>query len=255
MMTAHPRFDFPNFTRTVEEVFEAARFSLAEQPPLPKLSDPATESVAGPVDEPLVPIVHRRIRVLSNYFHAGWERATPAMLLRSAAMQRLSRVADSLPTRFGLAVFDAWRPLELQAELYEAAYGHPGLPPGYVSEPNPDPATPPPHLTGGTVDLTLTLDGTPLAPGAGFDDFTERARSDALEKQPGADREVRRMLYWAMRRQGFVLLDCEWWHFEYGTRRWAAITGEKALYGPATGTVPGTPYGEVARLRPDGPPN
>ena len=110
-------------------------------------------------------------------------------------MTRLGAVADVLPDRWGLAIFDAWRPLELQAELYHAAYDHPGLPPGFVSEPDPDPSTPPPHLTGGTVDLTLTLDGVALAPGAGFDDFSDRARADALESSPGVNRELRRFLY------------------------------------------------------------
>jgi D-alanyl-D-alanine dipeptidase len=130
-------------------------------------------------------------------------------------------------------VFDAWRPLALQAELYHAAYDHPGLPEGFVSPPDHDPRTPPPHLTGGTVDLTVTFDGIPLAPGAGFDDFTHRARADALEGEPGIDRAVRRLLFWGMCEQDFVVLDCEWWHFEHGTRRWAAITGRPPRYGPA----------------------
>ena len=102
-----------------------------------------------------------------------------------------------------------------------------------MAEPIADPRTPPPHLTGGTVDLTLTLDGTPLALGTGFDDFTPEAYTESLEQTPGASRELRRLLYRAMRDAGFVVLHCEWWHFEYGTRRWAAITGNHPLYGPA----------------------
>ena len=171
--------------------------------------------------------------MLANYFHAGWNHAQPGTWIRIEAMRRLGLVADGLPARFGLAVFDAWRPLALQAELYEAAYAHPGLPPGFVSKPNPDPTRPPPHLTGGTVDLTLTFDGTPLGPGSGFDDFTDRAATAALERKPGPDRDVRRMLYWVMHEQGFVVLAGEWWHFEYGTSRWAAITQMVPLYGPA----------------------
>lgn len=230
----HPPFDQPTFTRPAEIVLAEAGYHLAEQAPLPTLIDPATQSVDDPTDEPLIPIAHRNIRLLANYFHAGWDMAQFGMWLRQGAMDRLSRVADNLPDRFGLAVFDAWRPLSLQAELYEAAYGHPGLPEGYVSVPSDDPLLPPPHLTGGTVDLTLTFDGTPLSPGSGFDDFTDRATSDSLEQVPGTNREIRRMLYWAMRSEGFVLLHCEWWHFEFGTRRWAAITGNRPLYGPAS---------------------
>ena len=151
-------------------------------------------------------------------------------------MERLAHVADHLPAQLGLAEFDAWRPLPLQAELFHAAYDEPGLPPGYVADPDPDPATPPPHLTGGTVDLTLTLtltlDGVPLALGTGFDDFTALSPMH-LEHLPGASRDLRRLLYRSMRSAGFVVLHCEWWHLEFGTRRWAAITGNQSRYGPA----------------------
>jgi D-alanyl-D-alanine dipeptidase len=36
-----------------------------------------------------------------------------------------------------------------------------------------------------------------------------------------------------MASKGFVVFDGEWWHFEYGTRRWAAITGGTPRFGPA----------------------
>jgi zinc D-Ala-D-Ala dipeptidase len=227
---SHPPFDQPCFTRTPDDV----GLTLEPLAALPALIEPeAKPPVCVPNDEPLVPVEHRRIRVLGNYWHAGWEYAIPGAWLRTGAMDRLASVADTLPAGFGLAVFDAWRPLALQAVLYDAAYADPGLPPGFVSFPDLDPTTPPPHLTGGTVDLSLTFGGTPLALGTGFDDFTDAARSDAWEHTPGADRELRRMLFWRMRDADFVLLDCEWWHFEYGTRRWAGIRGTEPIYGPA----------------------
>lgn len=225
------RFLLPCYTTPAEHLL--ADTEIDTQPPLPQLADPEYPPVLDPDDEALVPLAHRRIRVLSNYWHAGWEHALPATWLRGEAMHRLAYVADQLPERLGLAVFDAWRPLTLQAELWNAAYAEPGLPPGYVADPIPDPTTPPPHLTGGTVDLTLTLDGTPLALGTGFDDFTALAATDSLETSPGVARELRRLLVHAMRGGGFVVLHCEWWHFEFGTRRWAAITGGAPRYGPA----------------------
>lgn len=228
-----PRFDEPTFTRPAAEVLAERGVTLVPQRPLPPLHEPELPPVRHPVSEALVPVAHRRIRVLANYWHAGWEHARADCWLRAGAFARLVAAAETLPDRFGLAVFDAWRPLDLQAELYHAAYDHPGLPEGFVSPPDPDPTTPPPHLTGGTVDLTLTVDGQPLAPGAGFDDFTDAATADALEACPGIGRELRRLLYWTMRGSGFVVLHCEWWHFEYGTRRWAALTGQEPRYGPA----------------------
>ncbi|WP_395142979.1 M15 family metallopeptidase, partial [Armatimonas sp.] len=44
----------------------------------------------------------------------------------------------------------------------------------------------------------------------------------------------RRTLYGAMIEAGFVNYPNEWWHFEFGTRRWAGGRGMKvALYGSA----------------------
>jgi zinc D-Ala-D-Ala dipeptidase len=233
-----PRFDLPRTTERPADVLNKLTVTLAElgigpQPPLPELTDPKKPRVITASNEPLASIVHRRIRVLSNYFHAGWEHASIEMYLRESALQRLIAVADSLPPRFGLAVFDAYRPLLLQAELYDAAYGDSNLPPGFVSEPVADPSTPPPHLTGGTVDLSLTIDGIALALGTDFDGFTAEAETVSLETTPGPERELRRFLVHRMRAEGFVALHCEWWHFEYGTRRWAAIKGVDPIYGPA----------------------
>jgi zinc D-Ala-D-Ala dipeptidase len=233
-----PTFDVPRTTQRPQDVLHNLGISLEDlgigpQPPLPVLTDPEPSPVTNPSPEALVPIEHRRIRVLSNYFHAGWEHASRAMLLRESAMQRLTAVVDALPPRIGLAVFDAYRPLPLQAELYDAAYSDTRLPPGFVSEPVADPATPPPHLTGGTVDLSLTIDGIALALGTDFDGFTEDAETVFLENTPGPDRELRRFLVHHMRAEDFVALHCEWWHFEYGTRRWAAIKGLQPIYGPA----------------------
>lgn len=230
-----PRFDLPISTTSATQVLTDLDVRLPQMPPIPGLIEPEdAPPVLGPSLEALVVVAHRRIRTLSNYWHAGWQCARPDTLLRSGTFDRLAAVAEALPDRFGLAVFDGWRPLALQAELFAAAYSNPQLPAGFVAPPESDPTIPPPHLTGGTVDLTLTLDGIALAPDGGFDDFTDRAHADALEKQTGPNRDVRRMLYWAMRAQGFVVLQQEWWHFEYGTRRWAGITGAAPFYGPGS---------------------
>lgn len=234
-----PRFDEPNLTRDGAEFVTELDLIIDEHEPLPTLIEPAEfPRVENPLSDPLVSVEHPRVVALRNYHLAGWDEALEGTWLRASALERLGHAADSLPDRFGLCVFDAWRPLSLQAELYESAYADPGLPPGFVSPPDTDPAAPPPHLTGGTVDCSLTIDGTPLGLGAGFDDFTDRARADVLEDQPGPNRELRRMLYWTMQRAGFVVLDCEWWHFEFGTRRWAALTGNEPLFGP---TAPPSP--------------
>lgn len=236
------RPDYARFTLTPEE----ADCTCDAQAPLPPLTEPETQPdfdphAAGLDAETLVPAGGAGVIELFMYLRAGWAAARHDMWTRSGVAARLVRVSSALPDGFGLAVFDAWRPLALQEEIYEATYGpgafEPGLAPGYVSEPVDDPSRPPPHLTGGTVDLTLTFHGEPLALGTAFDAFTPRAHADALESEAGTERELRRLLYWAMRAEDFVVYTNEWWHFEYGTRRWAAILGRDPQYGPATDTL------------------
>ncbi len=226
--------DYSGFT--VDPADADPRPDPAACPPIGELVEPAEQPLApppAPDDEPLVPVDLRAVRTLECYFHAGWDNARPSTLARSGVVDRLGAVTEALPEGFGLAVFDAWRPLELQAELHAAAYGDDRLPPGFIAEPVAEPSRPPAHLTGGAVDLTLTWRGAPLALGTGFDDFTPAAHALAQESRPGPVRDLRRLLTAAMRSQGFIVLDLEWWHFEWGTRRWAAIRGESARYGPA----------------------
>lgn len=236
-----PRFDEPGLTQSAELVCAELGVLPPSQESLPHLFEPEElPLVETNSDDPLVRMVHPRIRNLENYRLAGWGGSRPGTWLRAEAAERLYMAAEGLPRRWGLCIFDAWRPLDLQAELYDCAYSDPNIPAGFVSPPDHDPRTPPPHLTGGTVDLSLTLDGIPLALGTGFDEFTDSARTPALERTPGACRELRRWLYSVMSGSGFVVLDCEWWHFEFGTRRWAAIKGCDPIYGPANAPNPDT---------------
>jgi D-alanyl-D-alanine dipeptidase len=229
-----PSFLQPHLTVGVERATGAVPRPGDAERALPTLVDPSPMPiVTEPSDEPLVVLRHPRISAVEAYRQAGWSGAVAGTWVRASVAERLGAVVDGLPEPWGLHVFDAWRPLGLQAELFDAAYADPGLPEGYISEPLPEPTTPPPHLTGGTVDLTLTFEGHPLALGTGFDDFTPAATTDHFEVTPGPVRDLRRALYWAMRGSGFVVLHCEWWHFEFGTRRWAGLTGRRAVYGPA----------------------
>ena len=251
---APPSFAFGALTRRPDQVsLTADRLRALVQttdlaPVGPLTIPPSVPPVTDPIgDEPLVPIAGPGLRVLGAYRIEGWRHTVAGGFLRVSVAERLARVAAALPEPFGLAVFDAWRPLALQAALFDVAYADPTLPPGFVAEPDPDPTTPPAHLTGGTVDLTLSFDGVPLALGTGFDDFTTTAHADRFEDDAGAPpaigaeaerrlviRDLRRLLVATMASEGFVVLDCEWWHFEHGTRYWAAITGAAPRFGPTS---------------------
>ncbi len=205
---------------------------LHQLPPVPVHRPAQLPPAPAPQPGDLVPVHHRGVRSLGAYWHEGWPHAEASAWLRPEAAQRLYQAADSLPTGFGLAVWDGWRDPRLQQELYDAYYADPNLPPGFVSEPDPDPAHCPPHATGGTVDLTLTWQQQPLNLGTRFDAFVPAAAADALEAdEPSTERNLRRLLAQTMTAAGFVVLSTEWWHWEYGTRLWAAATDQAPRYG------------------------
>ncbi len=203
--------------------------------PIPIAEEPAAlpDAPSGVADD-LVSVGDPRIRIMGAYFHEDWPYAIPGAWLRPAACERLLGAVRSLPRDFGLAVWDAWRDPRLQAALYNRVYADTSVPAGFVAYPDPDPRHCPPHASGGTVDLTLTFRHVPLSLGTMFDAFIPDAAAGALEPDgPVLERDLRRLLAAAMSGAGFVQHPQEWWHWEYGTRYWAAITGHDALFGHA----------------------
>lgn len=232
--------------RAASTIPELVDVALAlDEPEIPELfADPTGEALPrvdptagrGQLVEPLVEI-SPPVATLSVYARSGWPYAVQSALLRRGVADQLATAAGWLPDGFGLVVWDAWRDPRLQAELYRVAYQDLTLEPGFVNPPEVDPATPPPHATGGTVDLTLSWAGLPLHLGTAFDAFIPAARTTFFESAAAsgseglAVRNLRRLLRRVMTDAGFVQLDCEWWHFEYGTRLWAAVHGRRPLFG------------------------
>lgn len=219
--------------------------------PIPHLAptDGWREVPIDPVDEPLVAVadIGPRVRDDPRYHAMGLPGAIPRGWLREGVAGRLAAVAAGLPDGLTLVVWDGYRSLDTQAALYhgylqELAMIHQDWPAEalewaaarYVTPPSRAHAAPPPHLTGGAVDLTLgDGDGRPLDLGTGFDAFVPEAAARALEETPGPDRDRRRILYWAMAAQGFTAYLEEWWHFDHGDQFWGLATGRAARYAEA----------------------
>jgi D-alanyl-D-alanine dipeptidase len=97
--------------------------------------------------------------------------------------------------------------------------------------------SPPPHLTGGAVDLTVVYASTgeqvDMGKGGGL---YNTAYPDALENLDGFEeaRRFRRLLFWLAHEEGFVVNPTEWWHLSLGDQMWAWITkAPYAVYGQA----------------------
>lgn len=187
--------------------------------------------------------------------------------LRSGVITRLLQAEASLgaagpeeePCR--LAIFDAWRPVAVQAFMVAHATGEEcrarGLDPAsapepelrevrssvarFWAEPSLDPATPPPHSTGAAVDLTLADgDGRPLAMGGEIDAIGPVSEPEhyafAATCEPDSEAALwhrrRQRLAEAMAAAGFARHPNEWWHFSCGDQLWAWRQGEPiARYG------------------------
>ncbi len=219
--------------------------------PIPRLSQPAgwRDIPIQPVDEPLVPVASLDERIIEDprYFAMGLPGALPGCWVREDLGRRLVAAARSLPEGLVLLVWDGWRSIATQAALFDAyvadlALQYPDLARTeleqvarpYVTPPDPGHHAPPPHLTGGAVDLTLAhADGTPLDLGTGFDAFVPEAGAAALEDIDMPARAHRRLLFHALAAQGFTAYVEEWWHFDLGDQFWAAVTGGTPRYGPA----------------------
>ncbi|HSS33900.1 MAG TPA: M15 family metallopeptidase [Solirubrobacterales bacterium] len=189
------------------------------------------------------------------YQPRGYAEALPEIWLRSEVFERLRRAAAALRGEsLALVVWDGWRPLALQRQLWDEYRRSLAASSGLEGEaldararefvaPVTDDETPA-HSTGGAVDLSLcTSHGTALDMGGDFDELTDRSHPDFYERPDLAPDEVkyrdrRRLLQHVMSDQGFERLASEWWHFEYGTPNWARRTGRQTLFGAIEG-LPG----------------
>lgn len=214
--------------------------------------------------EPLVPVSYCPDRVLTRpqYFYQKMPHALPETYLREGVFERLLKASEHLPKGCRFVIFDGWRPLSLQEDLFEQykkelADSNPELndtalseaTARFVARPDRNLASPSPHSTGGAVDLSIAdAGGKLLHMGTGFDDTSERSKTTYFEKRV-ADGETlseteeqalrnRRLLFHIMSATGFTNYPDEWWHFDYGNQNWALISGAgRAVYGKAAPTL------------------
>jgi len=197
--------------------------------------------------------------------HSPW-------FLRSGVLNALEQAQSRLQEQrpgWRIAIFDAWRPLEVQAYMvwrqFLAEAERDGLverlvpcaSPAMLQErepgiyrrlaprvyrfwgvANPDPTRPPPHSTGAALDCTLWDEhGNPVPMGGPVDDFSDRAAPEYFAQAPAGSAEAqyhdnRMLLRAALAAQGFVQHPGEWWHFSLGDQLWAWRSGAaQARYG------------------------
>ena len=207
------------------------------------LSDPRVAAVPSRDDgDPLVDV--RGVPELMLDGRAADAEGAYARL-RSEVVSRLVDAQSKLPEGVRLLVVEGYRPYAAQLAIFtgyqsELRRLHPGWGEErlYVEASKfVSPVEVAPHSTGGAVDLTLcTSAGVELDMGTAID-ATPVESDDACFTAAatiGAEaRENRRILIDALTAVGMVNYPTEWWHWSYGDRYWALITGAaQTRYGP-----------------------
>lgn len=165
-------------------------------------------------------------------------------LLRERVARMIIQAANSLPDGLRLQIVEGYRPLLVQREhfkhsLREARRRMPSaseaqilVEAGRFSAP-PDAPTPPPHTTGGAVDLEI-IDQN----GERLDFVSPFELTDphgAAMNAPGISEQAqknRALLRSVLEPTGLTFYADEWWHWSFGDNGWALRVGAPcAIYG------------------------
>ncbi|GGM20352.1 D-alanyl-D-alanine dipeptidase [Micromonospora sonchi] len=207
------------------------------------LSDPRVAAVPGADDgEPLVDL--REVPGLRLDERAA-DPAGAYARLRRGVVERLLAAQRALPDGLRLLVIEGYRPYQAQLDIFtgyrdELRRRHPDWSPERVYRETTkfvSPVEVAPHSTGGAVDLTLcTRDGAELDMGTVVDATPEASRNACFTAASSIStlaRRHRRILVTALTGAGLVNYPTEWWHWSYGDRYWALLTGApQTRYGP-----------------------
>jgi len=138
--------------------------------------------------------------------HSLYPRGTHALVRPEVASALATAQSFLRRYQYGLKIWDAYRPVEVQAMLWQASHNS-----DYVA--NPEIGAGSLHSWGIAVDATLVDSRVrDVRMPTDFDDFTPAAMLPYM----GSSYEIRwnlRLLRYAMHKAGFCGLRTEWWHF------------------------------------------
>ena len=195
------------------------------------------------------------------YFHLGapYKDKTSIWKLREEVVNRLVKVNDYLISKssFNLLIYDSWRPLEVQEFMFKRAFlleceksdidisfenikSYPSIlkkVEKFWAYPSYDTKCPPPHSTGGALDVCLSdKEGNLVEMGSMVDQMDETSNpyfyANIKNEEAIIWNSRRNLLREIMTKFGFAQHPNEWWHFSYGDQLWAwKNKKENAIYG------------------------
>jgi len=180
--------------------------------------------------------------------------------LREGVVYRLIKANNYLQRlnkNYSLIIYDSWRPIEVQQFMYDYAFKYECKKRGlnikvkdknsypeiindvekFWAYPYSDENRPPPHSTGGAIDLAIADNsGNLIDMGGEIDAMDESAHPDCYLYQNTEEAKIwnfrRMILRKVMIKFDFVQHPNEWWHFSYGDQLWAwSSKNKEAIYG------------------------
>ena len=194
-----------------------------------------------------------------SYLGAPYKDKTSIWKLREEVVNRLVKVNDYLISKssFNLLIYDSWRPLEVQEFMFKRAFlleceksdidisfenikSYPSIlkkVEKFWAYPSYDIMCPPPHSTGGALDVCLSdKDGNLVEMGSMVDQMDETSNpyfyANIKNEEAIIWNSRRKLLREIMTKFGFAQHPNEWWHFSYGDQLWAWKNKKaNAIYG------------------------
>lgn len=155
--------------------------------------------------------------------------------IRIEIRKRIEEASTTLPDGLAFMIFEAYRSRQQQQKIWDPLYAklqreNPRWDKDELYMETSRWISPPDgfgsgHQAGAAVDITLaTLDQRPLDMGTSMNEQTMLSVTGSPVAK--AIRKNRDLLITALAAQGLVNYPNEWWHFSYGDRLWAEITGQ-----------------------------
>ncbi len=217
----------------------------AEMPVIDHYGEPVSELVKIPTrdnGEPLVDIfkVCPQLRWAEESPRFDFPRSG---LARQSVAEMLKRAQELLPAGLHWQIVGAFRSFDIQKQMYDAARGelktqHPDwseeLLTQYINVFSAPPIveTPPPHTTGGAVDLSIVDEKNERLDMVSPFEIGWDSAPTYVEGLSDEARRNRDLLIRVLTESGLTNFPGEWWHWSWGEPGWALRTGhECALYG------------------------
>ena len=162
--------------------------------------------------------------------------------LRKGVYERLLAAQKHLPQGYQFMIFEAYRSRARQFELWNELWTkmvqeHPDkteeelslLCSNFVSNPY---GVGSGHQFGAAIDVSILDErGYELDMGTKMQEFCDKTET-AFEGITPEQKQNRELLKSSLEKEGLVNYPAEWWHYSYGDRKWAQLTGKsQTIYG------------------------